>query len=108
MQSVLKSLLGCLPREKLVWGGDWNHAMSGNEVAGNKQGRAHLLEVVQELGLVVPTAEVPSQVDGFQGERYLSIDHIAVTASWKVRAKRHIACKGLSDHDAYIIDVDHA
>lgn len=108
MHSVLKSLLGCLPREKLVWGGDWNHAISGNEVAGNKQGRAHLLEAVQELGLVVPTAELPSQVDGFQGERYLSIDHIAVPASWNVRAKLHIACKGLSDHDAYIIDVDHA
>lgn len=107
MQSVLNALLKVLPREKLVWGGDWNHALSGNEVAGNKSGRSHLLETVQDLGLVVPTADLPSQVDGLEGERYLSIDHIAVPASWRVRTKQHISCKGLSDHDAYTIDVEH-
>ncbi len=106
-QSVLNALLKALPRKKLVWGGDWNHALSGNEVAGNKSGRSHVLEAVQELGLVVPTADLPSQVDGIEGERYLSIDHIAVPASWQVRSKQHISCKGLSDHDAYVIDVEH-
>lgn len=106
VQSVLNALLKALPRENLVWGGDWSHALSGNEVAGNKTGRSHLLEAVLELGLVVPTADLPSQVDGFEGERFLSIDHIAVPASWQVRTKQHISCKGLSDHDAYVIDVD--
>ncbi len=106
VQSVLRNLLEYLPRENLVWGGDWNHTMSGNDVTGNMQGRSRLLEAVQELRLVVPTANLPSQVDGAQGRRYLSIDHIAVPASWNVRSTQHISCKGISDHDAYLIDVD--
>ncbi len=37
MQSTLEALLKELPRERLVWGGDWNHALEGFEIAGNKQ-----------------------------------------------------------------------
>ncbi len=106
VQSTLRTLMDSLPREKLVWGGDWNHALDGHEVAGNKQGRMHLLDALQELGLTVPTASLPSRVDGFQGERYLSIDHIAIPASWTVLRTQHIPCYGLSDHHAYKIDVN--
>lgn len=56
-----------------VWGGDWNHALSGREWAGSVAGRRSLLESVERLGLHVPTALSPHQIEGL-----LSIDHIAV------------------------------
>ena len=36
---TLDALLVALPRERLIWGGDWNHAFSGSELAGSKAGR---------------------------------------------------------------------
>jgi hypothetical protein len=59
-----------------VWGGDWNHALSGREWTGSVAGRRSMLESV-ERGLQVPTAVSPHQI-----EDLLSIDHIAVPKSW--------------------------
>lgn len=87
-----------------VWGGDWNHALSGREWAGSMAGRHSILETVARLSLRVSTASSPHRIAGL-----LSIDHIAVPESWNVRStERHRATSGnarLSDHDAYVIEV---
>lgn len=87
-----------------IWGGDWNHALSGREWGGSIAGRHHLLACLRNLELQVPTADQPHQIDGL-----LSIDHIAVPNSWVVTtASRHRAFVDgvrLSDHDAYGLEV---
>lgn len=89
---------------RLVWGGDWNHALQGREHAGSKAGRAHVLEAVAALGLVVPTTYLPHQI-----ESLLSIDHVAVPAGASVLAATHHSTTydggRLSDHDAYVVEV---
>lgn len=90
----------------LVWGGDWNHALTGKEYAGSKAGRDSITAALDELGLVVPTTELPHAVDGL-----LSIDHVAVPAGSSATARRVVAeCDGkrLSDHDAYVVDTQEA
>ena len=86
-----------------VWGGDWNHALSGREWSGSVAGRQSLLAALERLELHVPTASSPHQI-----EDLLSIDHIAVPNSWVVRAThRHRASVGasrISDHDAYVVE----
>lgn len=88
-----------------VWGGDWNHALSGREWSGSQDGRRIILEAVDRLGLQIPTASAPHQIDGL-----LSIDHIAVPQTWAVLdVEHHPAFSGgarISDHDAYVIEVD--
>jgi hypothetical protein len=87
-----------------VWGGDWNHALTGREYTGSATGRASVLAALEALELQVPTRELPHRVEGL-----LSIDHIAVPASWQVEdAYRIVAAdagKRLSDHDAYVVSV---
>ena len=86
-----------------IWGGDWNHALSGRESAGSVAGRRLLLGAVERLELSVPTALSGHQIDGL-----LSIDHIALPKTWSVSAThRHRAFVGgnrISDHDAYVAD----
>lgn len=87
-----------------VWGGDWNHALSGRGYVGSIAGRRYVLEAVERLGLQVATATSPHQI-----EDLLSIDHVAVPKSWVVSAtQRHRAFVGeirISDHDAYVVGV---
>ncbi|GAB3038755.1 hypothetical protein GCM10011376_34070 [Nocardioides flavus (ex Wang et al. 2016)] len=90
----------------VVWGGDWNHALLGKEYAGSKAGRASVTAALDELGLVVPTTELPHAIDGL-----LSIDHVAVPAGWSATARRIVAesdGRRLSDHDAYVVDAQEA
>lgn len=98
---AVEMLLNELPHRDLVWGGDWNHALSGTEYAGSQGGRKHLMRSVTELGLQVPTAELPHRLPGL-----LTIDHIAVPGSWTVRSAERLDAAGLSDHDAYVIDAE--
>ena len=87
----------------LVWGGDWNHALSVGEHAGSKAGRAHIAALVLARDMCVPTAALPHRIPGL-----LSIDHIAIPREWRATARRvHAEANGarLSDHDAYIVDV---
>lgn len=89
---------------RLVWGGDWNHALTGREYAGSKGGRAAITAALDELDLVVPTTDLPHRIDGL-----LSIDHLAVPASRSATASRVVAEAGgkrLSDHDAYVVAAD--
>jgi endonuclease/exonuclease/phosphatase family metal-dependent hydrolase len=97
-------LLRLRATDSLVWGGDWNHALSGKEYAGSQGGRREILRALAELDLVVPTTELPHPIEGL-----LSIDHVAVPSGTVASAARveaiHEATR-LSDHDAYVVDVD--
>ena len=102
---TLAMLSGNMSAGELVWGGDWNHALSGKEYAGSKGGRAAIADLVERRELSVTTSDLPHAVEGL-----LSIDHIAVPKTWKVMgAERVSAADGtsrLSDHDAYLVTVD--
>jgi len=41
-EAVLTQLLEPLSQRSLIWGGDWNHALTGPESSGSKGGRAHI------------------------------------------------------------------
>jgi len=97
------TLLSKLPTNDLVWGGDWNHSLTGKEHAGSMGGRNHLLEAVLQLGLNVPTTGL-----SHRGEYCQAIDHIGVPLSWTVEFAKRIDTQGLSDHDAYVIDASAA
>lgn len=91
-------------RPPVIWGGDWNHALEGPDHVGSKDGRERIFEVLDALGLQVPTADLAA----YRGER--SIDHIAVPKEWVLlsadRVTAEIDGKRLSDHDAYVVDVE--
>jgi hypothetical protein len=100
--NAVDQLVGVLPQSGLVWGGDWNHALTGREYAGSMGGRTALLKALAELGLKAPTSDLPHRLDGL-----LTIDHIAVGHSVEVHeVARHIPLVDshhLSDHDAYVV-----
>ena len=100
-EDAITSIVASAPT---VWGGDWNHAMAGRDWSGSKQGRRSLLEAVDQLGLQLPTADSPHQIEGL-----LSIDHIAVPAEWSVLEVEHrpalVGGAKISDHDAYVVEV---
>ncbi|WP_052664140.1 endonuclease/exonuclease/phosphatase family protein [Nitriliruptor alkaliphilus] len=106
VRSAVASLLAHRPDGDLIWGGDWNHSLHGR-VLGSREGRESIIGFVDELGLQVPSAELPHQIEGV-----FSIDHIAVPADWQVQRTEHVeAADGsirLSDHDLYIVEVDAA
>lgn len=96
-------LLRLRAADLLVWGGDWNHALSGTEHAGSLAGRKVVLDAVDQLDLAVPTADLPHPIKGL-----LSIDHVAVprrTATMASRIPGEQEGKRLSDHDAYVVEV---
>ncbi|MCM0619440.1 endonuclease/exonuclease/phosphatase family protein [Nocardioides bruguierae] len=87
-----------------VWGGDLNHAFLGREYSGSLAGRRHLLSAIEGLGLQVPTAQAPHQIEGL-----FSIDHVAVPASWTTTVEHHSTLREvgrLSDHDAYVVEAE--
>ena len=98
--AAVRSIFAALPSGELVWGGDWNHALSGPEYAGSKAGRQHVLDTLAARHLDVPTRNEPHRIAGL-----LSIDHIAVPHGWTASAQR-ITADGLSDHDAYLVELD--
>ena len=63
-------------------------------------GRNHLLGAINQLGLNVPTTSL-----SHCGNYCQAIDHIGVPLSWKVESAKRIDAEGLSDHDAYIVEV---
>jgi hypothetical protein len=99
--STLQALAPFLREQAdLVWGGDWNHSLAGPERAGSDVGRADLLSLVEELGLDVPTADLPHRRAGL-----LSIDHVALRRGSE-EARRVVAYwdgERLSDHDFYVV-----
>lgn len=86
----------------LVWGGDWNHALTGKETAGSMAGRRHIARALAEVGLHVPTATLAHRIAGL-----MTIDHVAVPLAMGVegafRVRAEVAGERLSDHDAYVV-----
>ena len=103
-RAALDVLMDDAPGSGLVWGGDWNHALSGPEYVGTKGGRDAIKDTLTTFGLRVPTAELAHRLPGL-----LSIDHIAVPAGWDIEhAGRKVAeADGarLSDQDLYVIEL---
>lgn len=103
-KAALDELLAKLPQSGLIWGGDWNHALSGREFAGSQEGRRYLLNAVAGRSLHVPTAALPHRLPNL-----LSIDHIAVPSSAKLISADRVDARAdghnLSDHDAYVVKV---
>jgi len=103
-QAAVMELMSALGPGPLVWGGDWNHALSGREHAGSMAGRQSIENAMRRRDLEVPTALLPHALDGL-----LSIDHIAVPGGASTTATRIKAVAGavrLSDHDAYLVEWD--
>ncbi|MGZ4586647.1 MAG: hypothetical protein ACXVX9_02455 [Mycobacteriaceae bacterium] len=92
--------------ELTIWGGDWNQALEGREFVGSSDGRDQILDLIHNAGLSVPTRSLGSASLGHR-----SIDHIAVPVGWDVDGAYRISAvvngHRLSDHDAYVISVDH-
>ena len=102
---AIDNLKNLLPKSKTVWGGDWNQNLAGGrQYVGSVSMRGLVESALSLLNLKVTTANLPLQTD----ENRNTIDHIAVPAQWHVRNAVRISAVGLSDHDAYIIDVDEA
>ena len=99
-EDAIKALLRNLPTSDLVWGGDWNHSLIGKEHAGSIGGRNPVLDAIKGLGLNVPTTGL-----SHRGNYCHAIDHVGVPLSWKVESAKRICAEGLSDHDAYVIEV---
>jgi hypothetical protein len=97
---TLRVLREWFPESALVWGGDWNNALTGTKCGASEEGREYLLDAIKELRLKVPTADLPHRDEGFY-----SIDHIAVPSTWVVQgAWRVVVDPKVSDHDAYIVE----
>jgi hypothetical protein len=100
--NAVAALGAALPASPLVWGGDWNHALSGKEYAGSIGGRAAVIDMLTRRQLQVPTRVLPHRIRDL-----LSIDHVAISQTAHVTAAQRFDADGLSDHDAYLIDIDH-
>lgn len=101
--AATRTLAIALPAGTTVWGGDWNHGLTGPERAGSRAGRDHINRTLDSLGLRSVTTELAHRIDGLR-----TIDHIAVPDQFNVQQVRRIdmtaAGKPLSDHDAYVVD----
>ena len=89
----------------VVWGGDFNQALSGPEGVGSDVGREALLDAFKELGLRAVTIEAAGQ-----DPPQRSIDHIAIPSGWSLWAvnveRPHSDNRFLSDHPSYVVSVE--
>jgi hypothetical protein len=100
---AIDRLTKLLPKSTTVWGGDWNQNLAGDwQHVGSAGMRRRVESAVSLLGLKVATAELPFQT----GAGRNTIDHVSVPLSWNLRSASRISAVGLSDHDAYVIEVD--
>jgi len=103
---AIECLKKAFPKANTVWGGDWNQNLAGGwQHVGSAKMREVIESAISTLELQVVTADLPFQTSSSQN----TIDHIAVPLQWNIRGKaRRIPAAGLSSHDAYVIEVDHA
>lgn len=99
--AAVDALVQALPAEPLVWGGDFNHALRGTEVAGSAGGAARTRAAADDRGLRFPTIGA-----GHRRPGVLTIDHIGVPKQWQAEVEHHRVDSALSDHDVYVVDVD--
>jgi endonuclease/exonuclease/phosphatase family metal-dependent hydrolase len=88
----------------VVWGGDFNQALSGRDYVGSDVGREALLEAFKKLGLRAVTNEAAGQAPPQR-----SIDHIAIPSGWSLWAVKvqrpQPDDRFLSDHPSYVVSV---
>jgi hypothetical protein len=90
-----------LPVSRTVWGGDWNHTLVGNYYGSSRVGRLAILAALDALGLVCRTSSLPHRLPDMT-----SIDHLAVPIGATTQDAHHVAVPShLSDHDAYVLDL---
>jgi hypothetical protein len=103
-RDALEKLIVDLPPKDLVWGGDWNQSLVGKDYAGSIGGLRHLLAAIDQLGLQVPTADLPHRLPGVA-----SIDHIAAARGLPMSAGCRVVAQAagvrLSDHDLYTVEI---
>lgn len=91
----------------IIWGGDFNQALSGRERVGSDVGRGALLDAFTKLGLRAVTVEANGQ-----HPHQRSIDHIAIPTTWGSRAvhvqRPQSDTRLLSDHPSYVVSVERA
>ena len=92
------------PGEDVIWGGDFNQALTGRNYVGTLQGRSDLSTALDRLGLQAATANLPAL-----GLTQPAIDHIAIPSTWSVRGNPNVHRptrneKPLSDHALYLVD----
>ena len=92
------------PGENVIWGGDFNQALSGRDYVGTNQGRRDFQKALQNLELWAPTADMPALIPA-----HPAIDHIAIPSAWSIKDEPLILRptrnqKNLSDHALYVID----
>lgn len=89
----------------IVWGGDWNHELTGRMHAGSRDGRMSILGALDRLGLSAPTDASPHRLVGAP-----SINHVAVPAFWAVASAERVSAivdgVELSDHDVYVVEIE--
>lgn len=103
---AVRRLVDALPAASTVWGGDWNHAFEGTETAGSLGGREEIRAGLRVLGAELLTASQPHRLDGLS-----TIDHLAVPMGTRLtgtprRLSMQSGGRHLSDHDAYVADVE--
>jgi hypothetical protein len=98
------SARGVLP---VVWGGDFNQALSGRDYVGSDAGREALSKAFAHLGLRAVTVEAEGQ-----DPPQRSIDHIAIPKvwnSWALQVQRSQPDgRLLSDHPSYVVSLEQA
>lgn len=97
---VIDALGEGLPGDDLVWGGDFNHTLSGSFTTGSRTGREAINSFLADRHMRAPTGRLPHRLGG------LSIDHIAIPDDWTILRADRISAGRLSDHDAYIVEAD--
>jgi endonuclease/exonuclease/phosphatase family metal-dependent hydrolase len=78
LQHHVRSIVAArLPKEPVIWGGDFNQELNGPIAAGSVEGRAELLKAFERLNLKPLTMKSRHLMS-----KLGSIDHLAVSSGW--------------------------
>ena len=86
----------------LVWGGDWNHPLSGSLSGFTRRGHDRIAAAVARLRLTVHTRDEWAQ-EARYGDRHRSIDHVA--SRHDLAPVRVVDGHPYSSHDAYAVEL---